>query len=237
MPLMAFQEKGVEKKSPSGDVNEYLWNLYKPASANVFDKNKKILRLIVPKAQVEKMVDQLAQDMGKLIAIYYLNGITSLDLHGQNLMVGIPLKPERQAMIAVRDTSDHWVFPYVRTPYAQLKNGAIPEPNWCQVFFGSSEKAGMPCRTRMQELTLKGFEEMAQKLEFKFHGTDFQTFKTTESIYDHLENNKVYGEQIRRVRARFKPMASSSLPKPRATQAIRCLRSAGCPFVRARAIP
>ncbi len=235
MPLMAFQEKAIEKKSPSGEVDSYMWNLYKPASAQIFAKNEKILRLIVSKPQIKKIVDELSQEMGKLIAIYYLNGISSLDLHGQNLMVGIPLNPERQAMIAVRDTSDHWVFPYARTDFIQMKYGAIPEPKWCQPLFRSPGAAAEACSKKVQQLTLKGFEAMAKNLEFKFQDTDFQKFKSTNDIYALLEKNNAYQDQIIRVRTQFKAL-NSLVAKPR-VQTLRCLRSTGCPYMRARAIP
>jgi hypothetical protein len=202
---------------------------------NIYDKNSKILRVVLTRSQVEKLIDELAVEMGKLIAIYYLNGISSIDLHGQNLMVGIPLNPDRQGMVAVRDISDNWVFNYAPTNYAQLKYGAIPEPNWCQALYGSQAEGQEACVRKVQKLTLQAFESMAQKLNFKPEERKFSDFNNTKEIYEHLlAKPDKYKEQIINTRKIFK---TNRLPAAKTRLNVRCLRSVGCPYARATVTP
>jgi len=236
MPLMAFQEKAFARASASGKVESYMWNLYKPAGMTVYQKNPQILRLIVSSAHMEKLIDELSEEMGKLIAIYYLNGVSSIDLHGQNLLVGIPLKPELQAMIAVRDISDHYVFRYVATKYIQLNHGAIPEPNWCQPLSATQRGQQDFCRQKTQQLVIKGFNDVAEKLSFDFPDTLKRSWKNTREIYEHMISHPdVYRDQINKVRTQWKPVKSNLSAK--GLRAVRCLRSTGCLAVRSRAVP
>jgi hypothetical protein len=222
---MAFQEKLIKRGSPTNGSGTYFWNIYKPGRSNVFDKNKSILRIVASREHVEKFIDELSEEMGKLIAIYYLNGVSSLDLHGQNLLVGIPLDPQRQAMLAVRDISDHWVFPYAPTGYIQLKYGPIPEPNWCRALYQGSAGIGSSCSRRSQDLTLMGFRKIAQGTGFDL-GNEISP-KTTSDIYNTLLGNpERYGPMIRKVRQMEIP------PKVAG-----CLRSAGCPQARGLLTP
>jgi hypothetical protein len=238
MPLMAFQER-LLKKSPLAENNAPLfWNLYKPAKAKIYDNNSKILRLALNSTHLEKIVEELAFEMGKLISIYYLNGISSIDLHGQNLLVGIPLNPERQAMIAVRDISDHWVFPYVSTNFAQLKYGAIPEPDWCQPLYLAQGAGDLKkCQEKIRNLTKRGFESIVTQTGFDFSGVDIQSLESTKEIYNlMLSKPEKFKDQILSVRNKFKSVGAATLPKllPRAS---RCLRSLGCPLARSVRLP
>jgi hypothetical protein len=135
MPMALFLEPVIMNDAA-------YWILHKKSIQNsIYNKNdsNSILKLSMPKETLaHKVLPMLLQEWGKLLAIYYLNGITSIDLHGQNVLVGIPLKSSQKPMLVIRDVSDSSPYRYddmawdpPRFPQRSL--GPIVDPKWCQL--------------------------------------------------------------------------------------------------------
>ena len=120
VPLEKFFHLKQDKIGP-------YWELY--------GDDKNAIRLRVKDEMLKDFSLDLAEQFGKIRAIYYANGFTSKDLHGQNVLVGIPVDPSIKPRLALRDVSDHAEFPMMVHGKKSKVLASISSPNWSKFYF------------------------------------------------------------------------------------------------------
>lgn len=117
---------------------------------------------------LDRMVSHLAVQYGKLMAIYYLNGYTSRDLHGQNVLVGVPLKKDLKPILAVRDLSDHAPLPFSVGGSRSKVLSPIPEIDWNKILFNEYDftvnRKNLQIEPSIENLVLNGFRSVEKRL-------------------------------------------------------------------------
>jgi hypothetical protein len=138
----------------------------------LYEDGQDVIRLRVKDEMLREMSISLAEQFGKIGAIYYANGFTSKDLHNQNVLIGIPIDPSMKPRIALRDLSDHAEFPMMINGKESKVLADIIGPKWNTFHFRAVEDVLVNNTPRFNHYIGKmhedeGFKEVIAKLGVK----------------------------------------------------------------------
>ncbi len=187
----------------------YVWNLHNGPSGK--------LTIQFSQNDLLKMNTELSKQMGKIMAIYYLNGYTNPYLHGQNLLVGVPLDPKLPAKFAIRDLSDHAPLPFTVNGKRTSELGIMLGKN---LFRSEPRRNGQSAstiylfkKTDYDKLIIEGFRHIENHLISQLDPSqpplapnteDWQSFYyilQDKNLQDNLPNMKPFVERVRAYKA------------------------------------